>query len=288
MHPIIPCFDRIVFHLPKFLGSFPLHGFGILVASGFLLGAQIGTRKCKRDGLDPEMVNRLLFWIVVGVFVGGHLGDAFLYHWDEYAADPIKFLQPWSGLSSFGGFFACAIFVAIFLWRTRVPFWPFADVVAYGLAIGWFMGRMGCTAAHDHPGSASDFWLAIPWPEYTRVATGMKFLGCDAARHDLGFYEALYTLLVVLAFVWLDRKPRFPGFFMGWLVTTYAPVRFAMDFLRTDDIKYDFLWRFGLRHLGLDYFGLTPGQYGSLILLPLGLMILVPRWKKPPFRQISG
>jgi phosphatidylglycerol:prolipoprotein diacylglycerol transferase len=235
------------------------------------------------------MVNRLLFWIVVGVFVGGHLGDAFLYHWDDYARDPIKFLQPWSGLSSFGGFFACAILVAVFLWRTRVPFWPFADVVAYGLAGGWFLGRMGCTAAHDHPGRWTDFWLGIPWPHYVdeRVNGVMQKVmdGCGAARHDLGFYEALFTLVMLLCFVWLDRKPRFPGFFMGWMVTAYAPVRFAMDFLRTDDVKHDFLWHWGLRHLGIPYFGLTPGQFGSLLLLPLGLMILIPRWRQPPFRR---
>lgn len=284
MHPIMPCYDRIVFHLPQFLGGFPLHGFGILVASGFLLGAQLGTRKCKRDGLDPEIVNKLLFWIVLGVFIGGHLGDALLYHWDEYAADPIKFIQPWSGLSSFGGFAASAVFVAVFLWRNKVPFWPFADVVAYGLSMGWFLGRMGCTAAHDHPGGPSDFWLAIPWPAYA----GRMFTGCGHARWDLGFLEALFTLLMLLAFVWLDRKPRFPGFFMGWMVTSYAPVRFAMDFLRTDDTKYDFMWRYGLRHLGVDFFALTPAQIGSLILLPLGLMILIPHWKNPPFRTSAG
>ncbi len=262
MHPIIPYFERIVFTLPELLGGFQLHGFGILVATGFLLGANLAQRKCRRDGLDPEIINRMVGYVVAGVFIGGHLGHALMYDPAHYFKNPIEFLKVWQGLSSFGGFAASAILVIWFLKRTKVPFWPFGDTVAYGLMLGWFMGRMGCTAAHDHPGNFSDFWLAVPG----MCPSGDPISAC----HDLGFYEALYTLCMLLAFIWLDRKPRFPGFYVGWMVTSYAPVRFAMDFLRnpTTDVRY---------------LGLTPAQYGCLVLLPIGLYVLATRWNKPPW-----
>jgi phosphatidylglycerol:prolipoprotein diacylglycerol transferase len=271
MQPIIPCFERIVFTLPEFLGSLQLHGFGILVASGFLAGAHLAQRKCRRDGLDPEVINKLLFWVVAGVFIGGHLGHALMYDPAHYLENPQELLHVWQGLSSFGGFTASAIFVAIFLRRSKVPFWPFADVIAYGLTLGWFLGRMGCTAAHDHPGRVSEFFLAIPGMCPTSTARGG--VDCFVACHDLGFYEALFTLGMLLLFLWLDRKPRPTGFYMGWLVTAYAPVRFVLDFLRhpSTDVRY---------------FGLTPAQYGCIVMLALGVTLLVRRRNAPTIPQI--
>ena len=54
--------------------DFAIHGFGILVALGFMWGSRMSMRKVARDGLDPELVNRIVGWMVAGVFVGGHLG----------------------------------------------------------------------------------------------------------------------------------------------------------------------------------------------------------------------
>ncbi len=271
MQPIIPCFERIVFTLPEFLGSLQLHGFGILVASGFLAGAHLAQRKCRRDGLDPEVINKLLFWVVAGVFIGGHLGHALMYDPAHYWENPQELLHVWQGLSSFGGFAASALFVGIFLKRSKVPFWPFADVIAYGLSLGWFLGRMGCTAAHDHPGRVSEFFLAIPGMCPTTTARGG--VDCFVACHDLGFYEALFTLAMLLVFLWLDRKPRFTGFYLGWMITAYAPVRFGMDFLRhpSTDVRY---------------FGLTPAQYGCIIMLALGFYVLAIRRNKPTIPEI--
>ena len=271
MHPIIPCFERIVFTLPEFLGSLQLHGFGILVASGFLVATQLGQRKCRRDGLDPEVINKMLVWIVAGVFIGGHLGHALMYDPAHYWENPLELLHVWQGLSSFGGFFVSALLVYTFFKRSKVPIWPYADIVAYGLSVGWFLGRMGCTAAHDHPGRVSEFFLAVPG--MCPVSSARGGVDCFVACHDLGFYEALFTLGMLLAFLWLDRKPRFAGFYMGWMITSYAPVRFGMDFLRhpSTDVRY---------------FGLTPAQYGSMVMLSIGIWILLSRRNKPTIQDI--
>jgi hypothetical protein len=55
---------------------------------------------------------------------------------------------------------------------------------------------LGCTIDHDHPGIHSHFILAVKYP--------------DGARHDLGFYEWLFTigLIVVLLFI---RRADFPS-----------------------------------------------------------------------------
>lgn len=44
--------------------------------------------------------------------------------------------------------------------------------------------------------------------------------------------------MVVPLFLWLDRKARRPGFWVGAFVLLYVPARFLLDFLRVGDARY--------------------------------------------------
>jgi phosphatidylglycerol:prolipoprotein diacylglycerol transferase len=113
-------------------------------------------QRAGRVGLDANAINRLIGWLVVGTFVGGHVGYGLLYAPNEYFANPVEFLKVWHALSSFGGFVACVPLTIWFFRRNNLPVLPYADCVAYGLTIGWCLGRLGCFVAHDHPGTAAD------------------------------------------------------------------------------------------------------------------------------------
>ena len=78
-----------------------------MVALGLYLGTEMAMSKAKRDGLDPDIINRVVTWMIVGIFVGGHLGHAIFYEPHKIAADPLYY-EVWDGLSSFGGFIVTA------------------------------------------------------------------------------------------------------------------------------------------------------------------------------------
>ena len=276
MHPLIPYYQVPVIHV----GPLPIHGFGLLVALGFILGGNAAMRRAEQTGLDPEAINKLLGWLVLGTFVGGHVGYGLMYEPRAYFEEPIKFLQFWQGLSSFGGFVVCVPLSFWFFRRHKLPIWPYMDSLAIGLALGWFFGRMGCTVAHDHPGSPSNFWLAkycrpvvdgtlelpswmvddhhgdLRWGPCRGVGEAVTSIsqqvpadfGGVVAAHDMGFYEALWSIAVFGLFLLLDRVPRRPGFYVTLLGVLYAPTRFAMDFLRPESTD-------------VRYFSLTPAQW---------------------------
>src|SRR5690606_23728498 len=83
-------------------------------------------------------------------------------------------------------------------------------------------------------------------------------------RHELGLYEAALMVPVMAAFLWLGRRDRPPGFFLGLFVVFYAPIRFVLDFLRNNDLSYQ----------DARYAGLTPAQYGMIVLFLAGLALL--------------
>jgi phosphatidylglycerol:prolipoprotein diacylglycerol transferase len=244
VHPLIPWFEAPIFNVP--IVNFPLHGFGFLVALGFVFGGRAAMARARRLGLDPEVINRLIGWLVFGTFVGGHVGYGLMYKPREYLADPIQFLYMWQGLSSFGGFLVCVPISIWFFRKEKVPLWPFLDCLALGMSLGWFFGRMGCFVAHDHPGTETNFWLGVYG---ICQPSGAKNIAC----HDMGLYEALWSLGMFGLFNLLDARALKPGTLVLTLGVLYGPLRFGMDYLRpvVTDARY---------------LGFTPGQYWSTVL----------------------
>ena len=237
-------------------GNFPpvplsFKPFGVLVAAGVYVGAYLAIRQGKRLGLDERRLLSFVAWVLGSGFVGGHVLDTLFYYPGRVLEDPLSLLRLWEGLSSFGGFVGAIVGAMIWKWRQRAPILPYADVVASSFPVGWAFGRAGCTLAHDHPGIYSDAWLAVRYPE--------------GGRFDLGLYEMLLILPLAVVFLILRRKPQPWGFYLGLLTTTYAPWRFALDFLR-------------VRQQPLAdprYSGLTPAQWACFGLFIAGAVVLM-------------
>jgi phosphatidylglycerol:prolipoprotein diacylglycerol transferase len=93
-------------------------------------------------------------------------------------------------------------------------------------------------------------------------------------RFDLGLLEMLFALLIGCAFA-LTWKKRLPlGLYAAALPLIYAPVRFAMDYLRLEDAEGG----------DLRYAALTPAQWACLALFVLGLALLARLRSPAPIR----
>lgn len=230
-------------------GPLAIHMFGVLVALGILVGARWTRTRGRQLGLSDEKVASMITASVACGFVVAHFFDVFAYQVNEKHTIQ-EILNPFGGLSSYGGFMGALI--GLFAWcrYSKEPVMPYADSLGYGLSIGWMFGRLGCFTAHDHPGRYTDFFLGVKYP--------------DGVRHDLGFEEALWAAGVAAIFFVLSRKPRPLGLYVSILTLAYAPVRFGLDFLRIT----------GSNSADPRYFGLTPAQWGSILVLGVGAGLL--------------
>lgn len=258
MRPLIPWFEAPILKIPVTDPPLELHGFGLLVAIGFMVGGTIAQRRARRLGDDADAINRLIGWLVLGTFVGGHVGYGLMYKPDEYLKDPVQFLYFWQGLSSFGGFVVCVPLAIWFFVKEKLDVWRYMDHLAHGMAIGWFFGRMGCFVAHDHPGTPTDFYLGV-----YGICEGVT--DTSIACHDMGLYEALWSFTMFITLMALDRFAKLKdGVQVALFGLAYGPVRFGMDFLRPESTD-------------ARYASLTPGQWGSMLVSAVCLAILVRR-----------
>jgi phosphatidylglycerol:prolipoprotein diacylglycerol transferase len=256
---MIPYLDIPPIELPIF--GFKIHAFGVLVAIGVILGDRIVVRHGAKRGLDPRDVRYLNARMVIGGFIMAHLVSVIFYFPERIKESPLVLINVFAGLSSFGGFLGAFLTYLYLTRKEEIPRLPYADAVALGLSVGWIFGRLGCTTAHDHPGRRTDFFLAVRYPE--------------GPRHDLGFYELLFTIALTLILFRFASKPRRAGHVIGLAATLYAPVRFLLDFLRATDTT----------HPDTRVLGLTPAQFACIGLAALGVWLLR---RKTPVAEFTG
>ena len=230
----------------------------------------------------------IIFFTVISGFVVAHLYSVLGYFPRQLLTDPLLLFRVWEDISSFGGLVGGVLGIWLFFRYKansldRATRMAYFDAIAWAFPFAWAIGRLACTTAHDHPGTVTTFPLAISLK--SEMARGfISGLYKDAGRlselpswdrlatmgfHDLGWYEFLYTLLVICPlFLLLGRRDRPAGYFPLLFATLYIPVRFAFDFLRIADARY---------------FGLTPGQWAALAAMPFVFraMFVVSRSPRP-------
>jgi phosphatidylglycerol:prolipoprotein diacylglycerol transferase len=258
---VIPYFDG---HLFDIFGL-PIHMFGLLVALGVILGDRIVVKRGVQRGLEDKDIKFLNARIVITGFIVAHLVSVIFYFPERIKENPLILVNFWAGLSSFGGFLGALLAFLYYTRKEKIPALPYADAVALGLAVGWIFGRTGCFTAHDHPGLFTTFFLGVRYPEGT--------------RHDLGFYELLFTIVMTAILFTYAKKPRVPGRIIGLFATMYAPVRFGLDFLRARTVGD------GITRPDERYASLTPAQWACLATIGVGLWLLTRKGEIVPFSE---
>jgi phosphatidylglycerol:prolipoprotein diacylglycerol transferase len=269
---VIPWFKLEAWDLPlPPLGSVPIQPFGVLAAIAIILGSRAAEWRAQQTGVPRKIVSDfIVHTVVIGLLSCAFL-NVLLYEPEKFAqmgraiaswfgaGEPVSF--PYPGLSSFGGFFGGTLAAWWFRHKRKVSLLVVGDIICFAFPLAWIFARSGCFVVHDHPGVASDFFLAVD-----------NYNGQGVARHDLGLYEVIWALVVTPVVFWLGRKPRPWGFFIAFLTLAYAPIRFFLDFLRETPV-----------HGGdVRYLGLTPAQYFAVLMLLVGIAVALRVRRGPP------
>ncbi|MGA8752168.1 prolipoprotein diacylglyceryl transferase family protein, partial [Candidatus Deferrimicrobium sp.] len=98
---MIPYFPQPEYHL---FGPVTVHAFGAIVAVSVVVGWRMVVARIRAKGLDPELVQDLLSYVVLSGFVVAHLYSVLAYFPREAMENPLLLLKFWEDISSFGGF----------------------------------------------------------------------------------------------------------------------------------------------------------------------------------------
>jgi phosphatidylglycerol:prolipoprotein diacylglycerol transferase len=222
-----PEFDPVIFAL----GPLKIRWYGMMYVVGFIVGWWLAKRRAQQahSAIKPQHVDDLVFYVMLGVILGGRLGYTLFYGWQDIAADPLYIFKIWEGGMSFHGGLI-GVLIAMWLYGRKLgnTLWQMTDFVAPLVPIGLGMGRIG------------NFINGELWGKPTDVPWGVMYRG--QVLHPNQLYEALLEGLLLFLILWFySARPRPYRAVSGLFLLLYGIFRVFIEFFRVPDAHIGYL-----------------------------------------------
>ncbi|MBE5955836.1 MAG: prolipoprotein diacylglyceryl transferase [Lachnospiraceae bacterium] len=238
------------------IGGFEIKFYGIIIASGFLMGLWMAMQEAKRTGQDPELYVDYLLCMVIPAIAGARLYYV-IFSWDYYKEDLTRIFRiREGGLAIFGGIIVGVLVLYIFSKIRKQSFWNMVDTISMSLLIGQIMGRWGNFFNREAFGGFTEnlFAMQIPVDYFESVGrfgeisrTGLLEHTVEALVdgvstvciqvHPTFLYESLWNLGVLLIIFLYRKNKRFDGELFAMYLIGYGIGRFWIEGLRVDQLQ---------------------------------------------------
>ena len=250
-----PQFDPVAIHL----GPLAIRWYGLMYMVGFLLFIWLGKRRAVSrpdSGWLPRQVDDLLTYGVLGVVIGGRLGQVLFYEPGYYLSHPFEILAVWKGGMSFhGGFLGVLVAMGLYARSSGRTFWQVTDFIAPLVPLGLSAGRIGNFINGELWGRVAD--PSLPW--------AMVFPQVDdLPRHPSQLYQAGMEGLLLFVVLWFySARPRPTRAVSALFLIGYGSFRWIGEYFREPDAGV-----FGHSYL------VSMGQWLSLPMVLAGIVLL--------------
>ncbi len=241
------------------VGPLQVRWYGLMYLFGFIAGWVLGRyRGARTPGWTPQHADDLVFYIALGVVLGGRFGYVFFYNFDVLINDPLILFRIWEGGMSFhGGLLGVLIAMAVFARKVNKTFFQVTDFIAPLITPGLFFGRIGNFINGELWGRVSD----MPWAMLFHTP------GAGALpRHPSQLYQAVTEGILLGLILWVySAKPRPTMAVSGLFLLGYGMFRFGTEFFRQPDAHIGFV--------ALDW--MTMGQALSIPMIIVGAGFMI-------------
>ncbi|MHC1728758.1 MAG: prolipoprotein diacylglyceryl transferase [Syntrophobacteraceae bacterium] len=249
------------------IGPISVRWYGVMYVLGFVAAYFLIQKqeRSKQIGLVGPVAQDLIFYLAIGVIVGGRLGYILFYEYMDlafYIKNPLELIATWRGGMSFhGGLIASVLAAWIFARRRNIPFAALIDCTVVTAPIGLMFGRFGNFINAELLGRTSD----VPW--------AMVFpTGGPLPRHPTQLYESFAEGLLLFLILWyLHKKPFRDGMMIAFFMLFYGIFRFIIEFFKEPDPQIGYL---------LTY--LTMGQILCLAMIAAAPLLMVYLYRHKP------
>jgi phosphatidylglycerol:prolipoprotein diacylglycerol transferase len=251
------------------LGFFQLRWYSLAYLAGIMLGYLYLKRLIRQPGapMARRHADDFVFYVTLGIILGGRIGSVLFYNFNEYMKDPIAILRIWEGGMSFhGGLIGSTLAVLYLARKNGLSFLRVGDYACMCGPFGLLFGRL------------ANFVNGELWGRPSGVSWAMVFpSGGPVPRHPSQLYEAALEGVLLFAIMWVlfwyTRARYKPGMLAGVFIFGYGAARFVVEYFRNPD---DHLADFAMRT------GLSMGQWLTIPMLLLGLYLIVTSGRRDP------
>jgi len=256
------------------LGPVQIHWYGLMYVLAFALFIILGRVRIRMphvaaQGWTRDDLDDMLFYGMLGVVLGGRLGEVLFYQPLYFLQHPLEIFMIWRGGMSFhGGFLGVLIAMALWSRKRKRNLLDVYDFIAPLVPLGYACGRMGNFINAELPGRLAD--PSLPW--------AMLWPGVAGPRHPSPIYQMLVDGILVFIILWLFARKARPRLAVGAMFTLlYGCARFFTEWFRVPDWETTV---FGLP--------ITSGQVLSLPMIVAALIMLAWAYRQAPRQPLPA
>ncbi len=248
-----PAWDPVLLDLP---GPLDVRWYGLMYVVAFVVGNYVLNRLAKARLLPvpPEKTGDFIFYLVLGVILGGRLGYAIFYDLD--LADPWKLIRIWEGgLSFHGGLLGVVVAAILFARKNKAPILRVFDACAIATPPGVLAVRCANFINGELYGrvTSADTWGAMRFPTEPMAINNLGLMGMSVRDRELGIQYAYRKV------DWEDIQPELSTHYMDGRRIDWESIKEGLDWEKVaETIPY--------RHPSQLYEGLGEGLLLGIVL----------------------
>ena len=199
--------------------------YGVLIATGMLIGIVLAVREAKRVGISEDDVLNIAIIAIPVAIICARLYYV-IFSWDYYSQNPGEIFNiRGGGLAIHGGLIGGILTGFIYAKVKKLDFFKTADAVMVGMPLAQAIGRWGnFINGEAHGGPTS-----LPWGI---MVDGVKV-------HPTFLYESIWDFGIFLFIMFYMRKKKtYEGEVIVSYITLYSIGRFFIEGLRTDSLMF--------------------------------------------------
>lgn len=214
------------------IGPLTLHTYGLLIATGFIVGLIIAIRIGAKHGIESQHIMDLGFLLIISGIIGSRIVYV-LMDIPYYMAHPLDIFKLWQGGLVFSGGLLGAVIAGFFYIRKHgFGLWQMGDIWAPSIAIGQAIGRIGCFMAGCCYGMPTD----MPWGvTFTDPKCIVPYEYYNIPLHPTQLYSSFSNFLIFIILLIISAKKKYTGQVFLWFLILHSTARLLIEKFRGDD-----------------------------------------------------
>ncbi len=236
-------------------GNITIRWYGLFFMGGFLTSYVVLGKVFERENVSRALLDRLLWYVLIGTVIGARLGHVLFYEPEKYFAHPLEIFAVWhGGLASHGG--AIGVLLAIYFFSRKyrkISFLTLLDYVALVIPLAGAFIRFGNLMNSEIIGKPSQLPFAIVFDRVDMIP-----------RHPAQVYEAIGYLAIFLYFMSYQSqfKDRI-GLLFGQALALIFSLRFLIEFVKENQVAFE------------SKLPINMGQFLSIPFIAIGIFFII-------------
>ena len=208
------------------IGSFTIHGYGLMIGLGVVAALMMGDYRSKKFGLIGDHIYGMTFSAVILGFLAARI-LFIITEWQDFLQNPMRYLSG-AGFVVYGGIIGGALTIYGFCKIKKIDMLAYLDLMIPSVALAQAFGRVGCFLAGCCYGRETDSFLGVVFTNSDFAPNGVKVLPTQ-------LFMASGDLVIMAVLLWYAKKRDLRGRTSALYLILYSVGRFCVEFLRNDD-----------------------------------------------------